>query len=164
MPTIHLGVVELPYFDAPAIRDAPKNAKRRQPSPRSNAPHSKTTGDVAEFLEAKYHIMETFYELNQDVIEADLLSSLEGALQNIAAGMPPQSVNVSAEAASTTEQAFRDWLSNRGMDATSTPGVPTRAAMRGVSHRFSHPYARRGSRPSFIDTGLYQSSMRMWID
>jgi hypothetical protein len=36
--------------------------------------------------------------------------------------------------------------------------------MRGVNHRFMHPYARRPSRPSFIDTGLYVANFTAWVD
>ncbi len=63
--TLHLGVIDIPYSDA-SYTAAPKGRKigraRRgkitAPPPQSN---HKTTGDVAEILEAKYHIMETFF-------------------------------------------------------------------------------------------------------
>jgi len=42
------------------------------------------------------------------------------------------------------------------------PGVPTKAALRGVNHRLKHPYRRRGARPSFVDTSLYMSSFKAW--
>lgn len=123
----------------------------------------KTTGEVAEILEAKYHIMETFFELHETEIVGMLERSLEGALQNIAAGAPG-TIGVNAEGESAIEATFKNWLSQRGMDQTATPGVPTLAALHGVSHRFAHPYARRASRPSFIDTGLYQANFKAWVD
>lgn len=122
----------------------------------------KTTGDVAEILEDRYHIMETFFELHENAIASMLTKSVEEAIQSIHAGAPGY-IDPHLEGLSELEHEFKDFLSMRGMDATATPGVPTRAATRGVSHRFLHPYAKHPSRPSFIDTGLYQANFHAWV-
>ena len=62
------------------------------------------------------------------------------------------------------ETRFRHFLSQKEMDSLGVPGVPTKAALAGVSHRFKHPYAKRAPRPSFIDTGLYEASFRAWVE
>ncbi|EJC5177426.1 DUF1353 domain-containing protein [Salmonella enterica] len=42
-----------------------------------------------------------------------------------------------------------------------TEGVPTARALEGISKRFKN---RKGEpRPSFIDTGMFQASMRAWV-
>jgi hypothetical protein len=164
--TLHLGVIEVPYSDA-SYAAAPKGkrlgrAKRGNPAaPRGS--NQQTTGDVAQLLEDKYHIMETFFELHENDIAGMFERSAEGALQNLMAGAPG-TISITAEAESEIEARFRQFLSNREMDATGTAGVPTRAARLGVSHRFLHPYARRSSRPSFIDTSLYVSNFHVWSD
>jgi hypothetical protein len=108
--------------------------------------------------------MEIFFNLHQDFIVGELKDSLQGALGNLMMGAPAQSTSFSAEATSAIENDFRMFLSLREMDDINYPGVPTRAALRGVSHRFAHPYARRASRPSFVDTGLFMASFRAWMD
>jgi hypothetical protein len=49
------------------------------------------------------------------------------------------------------------------MDRLGYPGVPTKASLDGVSHRFKNKRGAPG-RPSFSDTGLYEDSFVAWID
>lgn len=168
---LHLGVIEIPYVDRSYAPLSPKAAQKNflgapkrgsVNAPRPNSPN-KTTGDVAEILEARYHVMETFYDLNEVPILAMIDNSIQGALQNLYAG-GPGTLSPTAQGESDIETRFKQFLSNREMDGTATPGVPTKAALRGVSHRFNHPYAKRGSRPSFIDTGLLQANFKAWVE
>lgn len=149
---LHLGVVDLPYSNPPTKR-------HRSKVPRG----AETTGDVAGWLETRYHVMENFYELHKDDIAADLEDGLAGALENILTGAAPFTNNPFGSAESKIEERFRDFLTNREMETIGYPGVPTQAALDGVSHRFKNPYKKRAPRPSFIDTGLYQSSEKTWI-
>jgi len=138
MPVIHLGVTDIPYAEG-----------------------TQTTGDVAEILEDKYHIMQVFYEQHKDDVAADLESAIVGQLENMMAGSPPPNKPFGS-AESSIEDRFRRFLSEAEMDSLGYPGVPTAAALNGVNHRMK---INKGSpRPSFIDTGLYQSSMVCWID
>jgi hypothetical protein len=138
MPVIHLGVSDIPYTDG-----------------------TQTTGDVAEILEDKYHVMQVFYEQHKEDVAADLESSLSGQLENMMAGSPPPNKPFGS-AESAIEDRFRRFLSEAEMDKLGYPGVPTAAALAGVSHRLK---IKKGSpRPSFIDTGLYESSMVCWVD
>lgn len=163
---IMLGVIDIPYSDA-SYRPAPKNRRigqaRRGKIGASKTPsNQKTTGDVAETLEQRYHIMETFFELNEDMIGAALEQSMRHGLESFASGAPA-TLTITAEAESEIEAKFRDFIAQRGMDG-AVNGVPTIAARLGVSHRFLHPYAKRPSRPSFYDTGLFVANFKMWTD
>jgi hypothetical protein len=129
--------------------------KRRATLRAAPKPTTQSTGDVAEILEGKYHIMETFYHRYKPEIVKLAESALEGQLENLITGGPTTGLHY-GEATSSVENAFRNFLDRREMDGN--PGVPTLAALRGVSHRFKHPYAKRAERPSFVDTGLYQAS------
>jgi hypothetical protein len=135
---LHLGVIDLPH---------------------PTSPHQ-TVGDVAEILEAKYHIMATFFAKNATqiipMIEVAMRDAFEEAL-NGGSGV----FNMSA-AESGIETLFRAFISSQGLDGT--PGVPTRAALKGVSHRRQHPYVRRGPRPSFIDTGTFVAAFKVWTE
>lgn len=138
MPTLHLGVIDLPYG-------------RRG---------GKSTGDVAEILEGKYKLFSAFVEMHQPVIEHVIENSLQGHIETIMMG--GGSTDPFNTAASELETLFKDSLTMQSYDHRLA-GVPTAAAMRGVSHRKKHPYARSNSpRPSFIDTGLLQSSFKAW--
>lgn len=123
-----------------------------------------TTGDLAEILEARYAIMETFYEKYEDDIGRMIEDALQDKMDNLQMGGPVDASMILAEGElSAIEQRFRSFLDNEEMNGRA--GVPTAAALAGVNHRLLHPYAQANpQRPSFIDTGIYQSSMRAWVD
>ena len=169
--TIHLGVVDQPY------NQAPKKFARRGASSVSNS----TTGDVAEILEAKYKVMETFVEIHgNDVIipafeEAlqggvdDLLSALAGSgdVRNVGgvlveSGAGTLNPNIFGTATGKIDQAFRKMLDDKELDGVVS-GLPSAAAQRGVNHRLKRPYVKRAPRPSFVVTGLLQNSFRSWV-
>ncbi len=164
MPVLHLGEVEIPYGDshAPAKPVAQaKKGKAAKPLKVSVGVDSKTTGDVGEILDRKYHIYTTFWSRYQNRIAKNLEESLGDAIEVMMNGGPAARDPLTA-ATSSIETMFKAFLSNREMDGL--PGIPTQAAQDGVSHRFKHPYAKRAPRPSFIDTGLLQTSFRAWVD
>jgi len=120
--------------------------------------HGMTTGDVAEILEDKYHVMGTFVEFHGQELADAAADSIGGQLENMLLGAPVSS-NPFAEAESRIEALFRKFLDAKEMD-NRVPGVPTQAALDGVNHRFKRPYRKKNpARPSFIDSGTYQASM-----
>ena len=148
---IHFGVNDIPYsFQV----DLGKTSTGKQ--------RASTTGDVAGILETKYSVMAKFWELHQDEVVQALRKSVEGAFESLLMGAPAAQGSSDA-ATSEIEAMFQKFLDLKEMDGI-VPGVPTKASLVGVSHRFKHPYAKRASRPSFIDTGLYESSFRCWIE
>ena len=109
--------------------------------------------------------MEVFFEtFGADKIAELAGVAIAGAIEDVAAGRPPDRIVPTAEAESEIEAKFRSFLSEQKMDGIGIPGVPTQAALNGVSHRFLHPYAKRPERPSFIDTGLYQANFKAWFE
>ena len=141
MPTLHLGVVDVPYTEG-----------------------GKTTGDVATILEDKYGVMEFFYKhVGAYAIVRALERSSLGTIESLLLGVPAK-ITITAEAESEIEAMFRHFLSQREMDGKVT-GVPTAAALKGINHELKHPYAKTNPvRPSFIDTEQYQASFKIWID
>jgi hypothetical protein len=137
---------------------------------------STTTGDVAEYLEADYHVMRTFLELYEDQIGDFLADAMAGEIESITQGKPVvplasrdvttqlgdrviqgQSVN------GRIEEAFRDYLDKGEWRQVS--GQKIEAADAGVNHRKKHPYSSKNkARAAFVDTGLYQASFRAWLD
>ena len=136
--TLHLGVLVQPYRNG-----------------------GLTTADVAGFLEAKYGLMAAFARVHERDIADAVELSVGRALEALVMG---RVVDVWGGGMSAIGQEFRDFISSREAERVGIPGTPTQAALRGVSHRFAHPYAKHARRPSFRDTGLLMSSMRSWVD
>ena len=159
---LHLGVVDMPYANAP------KKHQRK-----SGGTPNETTGEVAEILESKYGVMEQFFKANEAAIAASLENSIAGALENLLAskgsGLTKQILAGPStglgKAESDIKDKFNDFLSLQQVEALGIPGVPTKAALKGVNHRLKHPYASKNKRrPSFIDTGLYENSFAAWFE
>lgn len=163
MPTLVLGIVDQPYENDHPPKPAPKK-------PRKGAKHRRrdfiggeitTTGDVAEILEARYHIYEIFFTLHEQQI-ADLMSdSYAAALEGILTGSPT-TVDPFDRAAAQIYTMFQAFIDQKEMERLGYPGVPTEAAKKGVSHRFKKKISVPG-RPSFQDSGLYESNFVAWI-
>jgi hypothetical protein len=137
--TLHLGVIVQPY---------------------SNSRRGLTTGDVATFLENKYGVMGAFFRVHGEDMAEAVEQSLTGALEALAM---KQQINPWGRGMQMIEREFREFISSREAENVGIPGTPTKAALRGVSHRMMHPYARRGRRPSFRDTGTYLNSFRAFV-
>jgi hypothetical protein len=157
---LNLGVISQPYR-TPGQRQHGKTGK---PGKKRKAQISAiTTYDVAKILEARYHVMEVFFEAHAEEIAEMMVKAYAGALETalMRFQMP---VDLAATGISQIKKAFNSFLDQGEMEQMGIPGVPTLAALHGVSHRFKHPYARRAARPSFIDTGLYESSFIAWVE
>lgn len=148
MSTLHLGVVEMPYADSGGI----------------------TTGDVAELLEKQYKVFSIFYEVHQKEIAHLMAESYAIAAENVMMGIDvPQ--NPLGSAAAEIESLFRKFLSEGTPTEfeKSTYGdlfrqVPTKAALKGVSHRFKKKNNGGTRRPSLIDTGLFETNFAAWME
>lgn len=142
-----------------------------------------TTAKVAEILEAEYHVMGVFAELYgreiADVISKTIADNLDALMHGEAVSQVPLE-----GAMQKIQQDFRSYLD--ADEWQKTTGQAIAAAQNGVSHRFKNAMntrsmrvgggkngkgstivprsgEQRGPRPAFIDTGLYQSSMRAEI-
>lgn len=166
---LHLGVIDIPYatYVRPDQRRVAVRRKKGGPARIINAAPrgGETTGDVAEILEDKYHIMEFFFEdIGSDLIAAALEHSMSGAIENLVAGASVGNFDPTDQAMSEIKGAFDAFITQQEMDGQQ-PGVPTKASLRGVNHRFKHPYAKGNApRPSFRDTGEYLSSFKAWVE
>ena len=141
--TLHLGVIDQPY------RTPGKKAR------------TVTTGDVAGFLEKRYALMETFYKVHQGDVAGALENSLAGALETLLMG---RVVDPWGSATSQITSLFRRFISSGEAERCGIPGTPTKAALRGISHRLKRPY--RSSNPrrvSFRDSGMYVDSSISWM-
>jgi hypothetical protein len=120
------------------------------------------TVDVARILEAKYGLYTAFYTKHKNQIQAELISSIEGTLENLYAGAPAPD-DPFASASKRIEALFRTFLATAEIEQMGIDGVPTQAALDGVTHRTKKKtYGER--RPSFIDTGTMELAFRSWLE
>ena len=140
MPEIHLGVLDLPYADSDS--------------------QGETTGDVAGYIETKYHVMRIFVEENMDDIALEVEKRLDGEIESLLQGRPfLESPIVEFP---KVEMMFRDFLDSNEIQTIFTHRIA--AADKGYSSRKKKKGEVRKPRQAFIDTGLYQSSFRAWMD
>lgn len=122
-----------------------------------------TTGDVAEILEEKYHVMRSFLELHEADIAEDLVNAAAGAIESIAQGKRVPKLDLKPAMDKVSER-FRDFLDSGEMQRLMPPTQQIAAAAAGVNHRKKTPTAQANKpRQAFIDTGLYQASFRSWV-
>lgn len=163
---LNLGVIDQNYSEQAKPEKIPqaKKGKKNKPIKPKVANGTQTTGDVAGWIEEKYGLMENFAEAQGPAFAQAFASALSGELENMMTGGQPSS-NPFKEAESEIETMFKTFLSEGEAEHLGIEGVPTQAAIDGVNHRLAHPYAKGNPRrPSFIDTGLLQSSFKAWIE
>ena len=178
MTTLHLGVIDIPYntppvsANKPKVAAAPKLRKDGRPyktRARKQGPHredrhaagTETTGDVAQILEDKYHVMEVFFHENQQHVADALAQSLLGSLETQMMGGPGLENPLSSGLAEI-EEGFKLFIELQVVEESGIPGVPTKAALEGINHRLGIKKGQR--RPSFRDTGAYEGSFKAWVD
>ncbi|MGI4765041.1 MAG: hypothetical protein ACRYGP_08245 [Janthinobacterium lividum] len=136
---INLGVIDIPYAEG-----------------------GTSTGDVAEILEGKYGIFQMFWELHGPEVLEVIVEGKVAALENAMMGKAVEEAEGYAAAMELAMTLFDAFITNKEMDGLAG-GVPTMAAIKGISHRFKNKKGSPG-RPSFVDTGTMLASMRAWFE
>lgn len=130
--------------------------------PYDNKTGTADTVDVAKILEAKYGLFTAFYTRYKDEIQALLIDSLAGVLENLHMGGTALA-DPFASSMQRLQALFRKFLFSGEVERMGIEGAPTQAALKGVSHRTKgKKYGHR--RPSFIDTGTMELAFRSWVE
>ena len=174
MPDLVLGVIEVAYENEGVTPPTPKMTKKgrvhrgtakrlaRQYQTGQVTPDGpNTTVSVAQALQDRYHLFDVFYEQNENDIAGAVIHSLEGALEDLYAGAPAH--DPFAEAGGEIEQGFRQWLLIGAIEELGIEGVPTKASIERKSSRFKGGIGP-SERPSFVDTGTLELSLKAWIE
>ena len=151
IPTVlHLGVNDVPY------------AYGRK---------SITTYQVAKILERNYGVMQMFWDAHGQDVAQDMEGSLKIAFEAMLEG---RSIDPYRPAMAQIQTRFRRFISTQEVERMGffttrrAPNggelsIPTKAALRGVNHRLARPYAiTNPRRPSFRDTGTYETHFQAW--
>jgi hypothetical protein len=164
--TLHLGVIDQPYqpYEAPKKIAQAKKGKKNRPVKPTGSGATKTTGEVAEILEEKYGVLDTFAFARLPDIAKALEDSIAGELETLMMG-GRSSGNPFKGAESSITNMMKKFISSQEIEHMGIEGVPTQAALNGVNHRLKHPYAKKNPvRPSFMDTTLYWQSLLAWFE
>jgi hypothetical protein len=161
--SLKLGFINTPYTTQSVARPmTAARAESRRPRRRSFS-KTITAEDVAAILESKYKIIDTFTEMYAAQIQYTILSQFEKVAGDVLSGGRRRGDlgSILKPATKQIEVMFRQFLDKEEMNGRA-PGVPTKAALAGVRHGRGSK-TRTGSRPSFIDTGIYRASFRAWV-
>jgi hypothetical protein len=158
---LHLGVIDVPYVQA-LVGKIAKAKKGKANKPVKTVAGTQTTGDVAQWLENKYCVMEGFAQLHSEDISQAISNSVAGAIETVMMG-GPASIDAFGSATSEIETLFKfTYLDNEEITQTGADGVPTQAAKDGINPRLKS--GKGDPRPSFIATGQYQNSFKAWVE
>lgn len=171
---LHMGVIDLPYSDAPTPSARRRKAKaqkrpRKAPRPRKSAgvkASNMTTGDVATILEAKYGLFNAFYEHHEEEIADEFARQMAGELENLITGAPPSLAPLQGAAGFVADK-FKQAITDKEFDDYGIPGVPTKAAIeRGSGKQRSSRFKNKkpASDASFYDSGLFEDSATAWVE
>ena len=136
---LHLGVNDVAYADP-------------------DAPGAITTGEVGAILEDKYHVMRVFYETYQRKIVEAVAQEMQARLNAMLEGNP--NAVVGEIMIDAIHAMFSNYLDLDEWQQIT--GQVIMAAQGGMNYRKKSK--KSNARPAFIDTGLYQRSMRAWLD
>ena len=131
-------------------------------APYDNSKDSITTAGVARILEDKYEVMQVYYDQHSQQIADEAAESMTASLESLLMGAPALA-NPFLELESFVTTDFKDFLSSGEIEQVGIAGVPTLASLARRSLRFKGKKAA-GPRPSFIDTGMYQSHFLAWVE
>lgn len=162
---LHLGVNDVPYVE-PKSTTPRKVAKGKRQTRRARGTargSETTTGEVAEYLEGHYHLMEIFYETHEEQINELLLQGLVDTFEAQLQGHAPPTIDPFFGALSKIEDIFKQWIATGEAERSGVPGTPTKAARKRRSLRFKSKTSG-GPRPSFYDTGQFQEHFRSWME
>lgn len=152
---LHLGVI-VQVYRSPSTTGRGKKKRRTV--------KATDTGQVAQWLEDKYGIMETFWNVYGDRAAGALEHGMVGVLENML-GTGHMSQNPFDQGCSQIEEWFRNFIASKEAERVGIPGTPTKAALKGVNHRLARPYRKSNPRrPSFLDSGMYMNNFHAWID
>jgi len=108
------------------------------------------TQEVANRLERGYSIVETFYDMEEDNIVDIIEDAFLEDIEEVMTMGKPSKKGISDRETKKIEAMFREKLDQHAYDGVIS-GVPTEASI-------------RDSRPSFVSSGLYRKSFRVWVE
>jgi len=133
-------------------------------------PNGNTSFGVGKILEEKYTLFSSYVNMHQKDIEHELTQAIVGAFETFqTTGRAPKQPFDAAGQELTL--GLKKFIYNEEL-AGKVAGVPTQAALDGVTTRKvgrgkKAKFKRTATgirRPSFIDSGIFEASTKVWIE
>ena len=129
-------------------------------------------------LETRYGLFSNFYKLHQKDINTDIENALNLATKALIEGKTPErAMAYFSSAGDAITHKLHNFISLREIENMGIPGVPTQAALEGLTLRTKTgkviKRVRKGMkykqvigerRPSFMYSGVFESSLKAWIE
>jgi hypothetical protein len=161
---LHMGFINTPYTKETMTRPATSAKEEMKRQRRRSFSKTMTAEDVANILENRYNIVETFSAIYEEKINRILLEGFSevasSAIKDRGGSTIAKLKNLMKPNTKRIENMFKEFLNNEEMNGM-VEGVPTGAALEGKRRGRK---SRSGGRPSFVDTGIYRASFRCWAD
>jgi len=139
---LQLGFNSIPYSG--------QTTARQRRSGKGFYGQGKNTQQVANELEIRYNLVETFYNMEEDNIIDILEDAFAEDIDEILTMGKPSRKGISDRETKKIEAIFREKLDRHEYDGVIS-GVPTKAS-------------QREGRPSFVKTGLYRKAFTVWVE
>lgn len=136
-----------------------------------------TSYDLGKILESKYGLFSNFYKLHEKDIGEDIDSAFSKAVDSVMNGDERSAVGQIMKAGEKITDKLHNFISLREIEKMGIPGVPTEAALLGLSLRTKNDKpigkAKKGvkykqvkgpRRPSFMYSGVFEASLKAWIE
>jgi hypothetical protein len=162
--TLHMGFVNTPYTRETKLRPIASAKVEEKRKVQRNFSKTMTAPKVANILERKYDIVETFSKIYEDEINSLLHERYsEIASKFISEGKSTTATlkNLMKPSTKKIESMFRQFIDGEEMNGM-VPGVPTEIALGGKIRKKGG--RRFKSRPSFEKSGIYRASFRAWVE
>lgn len=138
-------------------------------------PEGGSSFEVAQSLEKRYHLFSAFAATNIDFIAKELTQDATNMFSALLNGEPTGAAF--ADAGDSITNRFKQFISLGEDESIGLVGVPTQAALSGVTLRTKNKKSiskvRKGAkyvrvygakRPSFIYSGIMQASLKCWVE
>ena len=157
MIKLHLGVIDVPEIEG-------------------------TTYTVGKQLEERYGLFSMFYNAHQQDIADALAKDVAIGFDMMEKGLSVSVKEVFAVSGQKITDKMHDFLTTQEIERVSEKygeyGIPTKAALEGINTRTVNGKTptkiRKGQkfkkvvtgvrRPSFIDTGIFEASLKGWVE
>lgn len=145
---------------------------------------SKSTGEVGKELEDRYKLFSSFYEFKQDEIVQKISEDAAIGISRLLNGEDVTVGNVFGPSSTFVTKAMQHFITSKEAETYARPTppytVPTLAAEAGLSYRFNKGVSARrylkgasgagrevqgkSARPSFLYSGVFEASLKGWIE
>lgn len=136
-----------------------------------------TSYDLGMILENKYGLFSNFYKYHEKDILKDIDDTFSKAIDSVMNGDTRSAVGSIFGVNERITDKLHKFITDREIEQMGIPGVPTEAALLGLSLRtkgnkrigkakkgVKYKQVQGPRRPSFIYSGVFEASLKAWLE